>query len=247
MSQRPLSPERQQKEDSVAGEFKLKDVLPWGRNRAEYEAFFDLSDIDKGIRILDCAGGPASFNTEMTTAGYKVTSADPLYQFSGEEIAGRVEETRIQMIAGLRAALHRFVFTWHGTIERHEAIRMEALLRFLDDFEEGKRRGRYRDAALPDLPFEDGAFDVALSSHFLFLYSGHFDTHQHVVNIAEMMRVAEEARVFPLLDLDGEPSRHVEPVRKALKDRGFESDIRRVDYEFQKGGNEMLRVYRSGR
>jgi len=231
----------------MAGEFQLKDVLPWGRNRAEYMAFFDLNDFDDNARILDCAGGPASFNAEMTAAGFQVTSADPLYQFSAAEIAGRVEETRTQMIDGLRAALHRFVFTWHDTIERHEAIRMEALRHFLDDFEAGKRAGRYRAAALPNLPFDDGVFEIALSSHFLFLYSDHFDADQHVANIAEMMRVATETRVFPLLDLDGEPSRHVEPVRSALKSRGFESEIRRVDYEFQRGGNEMLRVYRSGR
>jgi len=231
----------------MAGEFKLKDVLPWGRNRAEYVAFFDLNDIDTDTRILDCAGGPASFNAEMTAAGYAVTSADPLYRFSATEIAGRVDETRIEMIAGLRAALHRFDFTWHESIERHEAIRMAAVGDFLADFETGKRAGRYRSAALPELPFGDAAFDLALSSHFLFLYSDHFDTGQHVANIAEMLRAAAEVRIFPLLDLDGEPSRHVEPIRALLAERGFDSEIQQVDYEFQKGGNRMLRVYRSGR
>ena len=43
---------------------------------------FDLNDIDTDTRILDCAGGPASFNAEMTAAGYAVTSTDPLYRFS---------------------------------------------------------------------------------------------------------------------------------------------------------------------
>ena len=66
-------------------------------------------------------------------------------------------------------------------------------------------------------------------------------------NIAEMLRAAAEVRIFPLLDLDGEPSRHVEPVRALLAERGFDSEIQQVDYEFQKGGNRMLRVYRSGR
>lgn len=230
----------------MAGEFQLKDVLPWGRNRAEYLAFFDLGAIEPGARILDCAAGPASFNAEMTAAGFQVTSVDPLYRFSGKDIAGRVEETRVQMIAGLRAALHRFVFDWHGSIERHEAIRMAAVENFLGDFDSGKREGRYRSAALPDLPFGDRTFDVALSSHFLFLYSGHYDADAHVVNIAEMMRIAAEARIFPLLDLDGEPSRHVTPVRKVLATRGYDTEIQRVDYEFQKNGNEMLRVFRSG-
>ena len=199
----------------MAGVFQLKNVLPWGRNRAEYISFFGLDDIDLDTRILDCASGPASFNAEMTE--------------------------------GLRAAAHRFVLDRPASIEGHVTIRMAAVRDFLDDFEDGKREGRYRTAALPYLPFRDGAYDIALSSHFLFLYSDHFDTERHVANIAEMLRVATEARIFPLLDLDGEPSRHVEPVRNLLVDREFNCKILRVDYEFQKNGNRMMRVYRTGR
>ncbi len=77
----------------MAGVFQLKNVLPWGRNRAEYISFFGLDDIDLDTRILDCASGPASFNAEMTAAIYKITSIDPLYQFSAEEIANRVDKT----------------------------------------------------------------------------------------------------------------------------------------------------------
>jgi len=231
----------------MAGVFQLKDILPWGRNRAEYIAFFGLDDIDPDTRILDCASGPASFNAEMAAANYKITSIDPLYQFSAEDIASRVDKTRVQMIEGLRAAAHRFVLDRPGSIERHETIRMAAVYDFLDDFEDGKREGRYRTAALPYLPFRDGTYHIALSSHFLFLYSDHLDTEQHVANISEMLRVAAEARIFPLLDLDGEPSRHIEPVRDLLVGRGFNSEIVRVDYEFQKNGDRMMRVYRSGR
>lgn len=183
----------------------------------------------------------------MVEAGFRVVSADPLYRFTRAEIASRVADTREKMTAGLKAALHRFVFTWHGSVESHLEIRMEALRHFLADFERGKADGRYRAAALPALPFADGAFDIALSSHFLFLYSDHFDANSHIACISEMMRVSGEARIFPLLDLDGEPSRHVGPVRDRMHRLGFETEVRHVDYEFQKGGNEMLRVYRSDR
>lgn len=225
--------------------FDLKDVLPWGRNRAEYMALFDLGGIDPKTKILDCASGPASFNAEMTAAGYQVISADPLYAFSARDIEGRVEETRTQMIAGLRAARHRFDFKWHGTIERHEEIRMNAVHHFLNDFEDGKREHRYHAEALPELSFDDESFDLALCSHFLFLYSDHLDTGEHVACITEMMRVGTEARIFPLLDLDGNPSRHIDPVRIALEQRGFSSAIQKTNYEFQKGGHSMLRIVRS--
>ncbi len=226
----------------MADEFKLEDVLPWGRNRAEYEAFFDLRETGPASKLLDCAGGPSSFNAEMTAAGYRVVSADPLYQFSAKDIEGRVEQTRTKMLAGLRAAKDRFVFTWHQSIERHDEVRMTAMRGFLGDFERGKSESRYEAAALPDLPFANDTFDIALCSHFLFLYSDHLNADQHTAYIAEMMRVGAEARIFPLLDLDGEPSRHVDPVRLALEKRGFETAIQRVDYEFQKGGHSMLRV-----
>jgi hypothetical protein len=40
----------------------LDQVVPWGRSLSEYVRMFDLSPADLQSRILDCAGGPASFN-----------------------------------------------------------------------------------------------------------------------------------------------------------------------------------------
>jgi hypothetical protein len=42
----------------------------------------------------------------------------------------------------------------------------------------------------------------------------------------------------------GELSPHVEPVIDALLERGHRAERQRVNYEFQRGGNEMLRVTR---
>ena len=61
--------------------------------------------------------------------------------------------------------------------------------------------GRYRNGELPTLPFADRSFDLALSSHFLFLYTEQFDESFHSSSIAEMGRVADEVRIFPLLAL----------------------------------------------
>ncbi len=54
--------------------FDLDQVLPWGREAAEYRDFFDLGVLDPKARILDCGGGPSSFNAEMTEAGHAVVS-----------------------------------------------------------------------------------------------------------------------------------------------------------------------------
>ncbi len=117
---------------------------------------------------------------------------------------------------------------------------MSAMETFLTDFEMGKQEGRYIAGELPSLPFKSGQFDIALSSHFLFLYSAHLSAEFHLQALQEMLRVAHEVRVFPLLALDGAPSPHLDFVSKYLENHGFGVEVKRVPYEFQRGGNEML-------
>ena len=100
------------------------------------------------------------------------------------------------------------------------------------------------EASLPDLPFDDGAFDLALPSHLLFLYSEQFDLAFHIRALEEMLRVAAEVRVFPLLQIGGTPSPHVEGVIDAFGSRSADATVEPVAYEFQRGGNRMLRLRR---
>jgi len=134
---------------------------------------------------------------------------------------------------------------WDGAIPDVDAlkrVRMAAMSTFLDDYEQGRREGRYVVAGLPSLPFADGAFDLALCSHFLFLYSQQRDAAFHVESMRELCRVAREVRVFPLLALGGHRSPHLDSVGATLTDHGRHVTIEWVAYEFQRGGNEMLRV-----
>ena len=181
---------------------------------------------------------------EAAERGLSVCAADPLYSVSADRIARRIEEVRPTMLASIRQAQARFVWDHYGTPEKQEAVRLAAMQRFLADFGGDQRSARYVAAALPSLPFRDRAFDLALSSHFLLLYSKQFDLAFHLEAIGELLRVARRLRIFPLLDLDGRRSQHLEPLRQALAGDGFESEVVRVDYEFQKGGNEMLRIRR---
>ena len=116
---------------------------------------------------------------------------------------------------------------------------------FLADYDDGRRERRYVNAALPSLPFADGAFDKALCSHFLFLYSQQFTLDFHIAAIQELRRVAREVRVFPLLALGGQPSAYVGPTVEELRRGGDRVSIEVVPYEFQRGGNQMMRVMRA--
>jgi SAM-dependent methyltransferase len=125
------------------------------------------------------------------------------------------------------------------------AIRLAAMERFLEDYDAGKAAGRYVEGALPSLPFDDETFDLALCSHLLFLYSDQLDVAFHLAALQELLRVARDVRIFPLLALNCELSPHLPAVIAWCKAQGHLADLRRVPYEFQVGGDTMLHVVRS--
>jgi hypothetical protein len=96
---------------------------------------------------------------------------------------------------------------------------------------------------LPALSFGDGQFDLALCSHWLFLYTEQLSLAFHEAAIRELCRVARELRVFPLLALDCRPSPYIEPIQARMRQAGFVAEIARVPYEFQAGGDRMMRIY----
>ncbi len=77
-------------------------------------------------------------------------------------------------------------------------------------------------------------------SLFLFLYSTHLSAEFHLQAFKEMLRVAHEIRVFPLLMLGRVPSPHLAFLTEQLTNDGFYVEVKQVQYEFQRGGNEML-------
>lgn len=221
--------------------FTLENVVPWGRSLDEYIAMFSLSTDDLTAKtILGCGDGPAGFNGELSQRGGRVISVDPIYQFTADEIRRRIAETFDMVMEQTRKNRDEFVWEDIDSVATLGRIRMAAMTRFLDDFQE--RRGRYIAGALPDLGFQDGEFDLALCSHFLFLYSGQFSLEFHIRSLEELCRVAREVRVFPLLELGSTRSRHLDRVTGHLTGNGYRCKIETVPYEFQRGGNEMLSV-----
>jgi len=55
-----------------------------------------------------------------------------------------------------------------------------------------------------------------------------------------LCRVAKEVRVYPLISLDGSRSRHLDAVISVLKNKNIDVSLQPVEYQFQKGANEML-------
>lgn len=224
-------------------EFRLDGIVPWGRRLWEYRAFFALEEADLRGAVLDVGSGPSSFAAEASVAGARVTATDPLYALSGDAIAQRFEETRGAMMEGLRQAHYRFRWSHYGSPDAIEKIRCEALALFLADYQRVGAR-RYVEASLPGLPFGEGAFRLALSSHLLFLYGDDLDFAFHLDALHELLRVADEVRVFPLINLDGRPSSHLPGVLAHFAREGMQADLVPVPYEFQRDATKMLRLRR---
>jgi len=223
---------------------KLANIVPWGRRLLEYKEMFNLTENDLKSKIVGCGDGPASFNAELTSCGGSVISVDPTYRFTKEQFASRIDEVADVVMARVRQ--HADAFVWKN-ITNPDALydmRMSAMKQFLEDYEAGKKEGRYIEASLPHLPFKEQQFDLALSSHLLFLYSEHLDEQFHKEAIAEMLRIAKEVRIFPLVTLTGEVSSYLEPIIEYFNAHGYVCKVIKTRYEFQKGGDEMLQIER---
>ena len=223
----------------------LKNVVPWGRSLQEYTDMFDLKPTDVQLKILDCAAGPASFNAELHELGSRVVSCDPIYRFSATDIARQIDKTSEAILDATRETQDNFVWKHVHSVEHLGELRKDAMNQFLSDFEAGVQQERYRVGELPNLPFSEGEFDLALCSHFLFTYSNVLGLEFHLDAVRELCRVASEVRIFPLIGQFGtEHSPYVSEVVSRLASDGYRCEVKCVAYEFQKGGNEMMRARR---
>lgn len=224
---------------------KYESVVPWGRNFEEYLKMFSLTESDLNKRILGCGDGPASFNCTMKQKGKKVVSIDPIYRFSKEDIERRIEETYRAVISQTAENQDKFNWSEMKSVENLGMIRMAAMKEFLSDYETGKKDGRYIFSELPVLPFTDNKFELSLASHFLFLYTENLSLDFHLESINEMLRVSREVRIFPLLDVNAVRSPYVNEVISRCNRLNYRVEEAVVNYEFQKGGNTMLRIIKS--
>ncbi len=226
----------------MSSEFDFGGAVPaWGRSAAEYEAFFALSDVPSSARVLDCGGGPSSFTAEWGGTGRFVVAVDPVYSSSGHKIEADFRSTSARMLKGAREAYARFRWDHYGSPESVVRLRRDVLTAFLRDFRSAAASGRYVSGRLPNLPFRSTTFDLVLCSHLLFLYSAEFDTETHISYLLELLRVGREVRVYPLLDMAGNRSRHLDHTIQKMRDRA-DVEVVPVPFEFRRGDTNMLRL-----
>ena len=227
--------------------FTLDQVVPWGRSGEEHRRMFSLTEDDLSLNILGCADGPASVNAELRQQGGHYVSLDPIYQFSAKQIEERIAATAPVIAEQLEENRADYRWDHYQSPDQLVRIRRATMEVFLGDFERHATSECYATGALPTLPFADNAFDLILCSHLLFTYSGQLDGAFHQQAILEMSRVGGEVRIFPVVEINRKPSCHLPGLQDFLEERSILTELVTVDYEFQKGGNQMLRLVKEHR
>lgn len=215
----------------ASSEFALPKTHFFGRDLAEYRRLFALRDTHElrpGARVLDVAAGPASFAAEAAARGVEATAVDPVYGARAETLAvlARADHARVAAQMRAKPGLLRPGPRSFPDLETAIATRRAAADRFLADYESGFVVGRYVGAALPRLPFADGAFDLVLCAHLLFLHAGLFDFGFHLAACRELVRVTRpggEARLHPLCGGDGREYPRLGELLATLAAEGVEA------------------------
>lgn len=221
--------------------FTLSGIVTWGRSYQEYVDMFHLQDWDFDHPIIGCGDGPASFNAVISRMGHRVISCDPLYRFCRDEIETRIASARAEVMEQVRNNQDNFNWDYFSDLTNLEDERISAMKVFLADFEQGRKEGRYIPAELPVLPFQDKSFGLALSSHLLFLYPS-LGYSFHLKCLMEMLRIAGEVRVYPIVDVNCRIPPFRDEILGSLREAGYDIDLVKVKYNFIKNGDCMLRI-----
>jgi hypothetical protein len=211
-------------------------MLVTSRSYAEYEAMFDLSELPDSV--LDCCAGGSSFTAEAAVRGIDAVAVDQAYELPMPDLVDTVRRSLPAGAAIVDEHAASFVWNWYGDPGRKDELRIEAADRFLQDVSVAPER--YVAGSLPELPFEDGRFDLVLCSHLLFTWADKYDRDWHLAALRELVRVSRsEVRIFPLVQQGaGDQVTYLPELLEALQP--VRSEIRKVPYEFQVGADQML-------
>lgn len=222
----------------------IGDIVVTPRSLSDYRDMFLLGDDDLlGGPILDCPGGASPFGAQVRARGGTVVSVDPEYHRPLDALVERVRVDLERTAAWMDANPGNFDWSYLGSPRAvTRAFELAAELFATDYVPDGRR---YVAAGLPELPFGDRRFRLALSSHLLFSYPAHLDFDAHVAGLKELVRVtAGEVRVYPLVDTARRPYPRLEEVRAALADQQVDSEVRAARCAWVAGGDQMLACWR---
>jgi hypothetical protein len=210
-----------------------------GRCWLEYLKMFNLKEAYlTNLKILDCAAGASSFTAHLANQGFDIRAVDILYNLKPNELENICREHLKLLVRSLSKIKNHFDWNFFLNLNELQRHRQNACQEFSVDYLQ--HRERYIFADLTSLPFPNNEFNLVLCSHLLFIYDHRLNYEFHYNSIKEMLRVCKgELRIYPLVKHHEKKSAYVKQIQKEFAD-DVEIRILEVDYQFRKGGNEMM-------
>lgn len=224
----------------------MRKLVLWGQGVKEYQAMFDLAETAFDASILEYGCGPTAVNAALHLRSQKIVSCDALFALPLPQLKEEVARLFERRVKELRADQYQLDSSAYGGLDAFIEARQAGCHMFFDDFVDGIKEGRYLASSLP-LPFAEGTFQYALSSHYFFTNVSQEEHQsavaQHVDAIKALSRVAHEIRIFPIINRAGEASSLLGPVLLALQQANYGVEVREVPFSLYPKGNAMLRVW----
>ena len=214
----------------------------WGLSYDNVIAMFAIKEHDLHKKILNCMGVPSGFNAIAHQNKLDVTTCSDVYGSDKETLQSKAKREIKQAVEFIKANPDRFNSCVVDTPEKYQDFLEENLKIFFKHYDEGKTRRLYSSEALPEIAFGNHQFDLAICPHFIFNGNSNFTEPFQFECIKELCRVADECRIFPVLDSAGHTPSQLDSLRESLRAAGYRTSIETVDYELLKKGNKMLKV-----
>lgn len=183
---------------------EFSKVVFYGRLGEQALKMFGLEEeLDRwrGVKVLDCPGGPGSLPALLRGHGCDVTAVDPLYALPLEELRRQALDD-LETTMAIQAASDDLRSDFDLEACRQEHLHTMEL--FLADRE--AHPASYQAEALPKLPFANGSLLMAGEG---------LDLNWHRQALAELCRVSSgEVRLYPAHTVEQTVRRH--PYAEAL-------------------------------
>lgn len=220
----------------------MRKLVLWGHDLDEYQSMFDW-EIKKTsqLKILEFGCGASAVNAQLTARGIYAVSIDQLYCADENILHSRVMDAFNERVKELLHHPLQLNTEEYGGLEAFIQKRREGCEIFFQNYAAALSQNRYLQK-LPD-SFSEGMFDCVFSSHYFFSGQDLGAVDEHVQQLLALTRVAQEIRIFPLIDYQGEPSPLLGPVMLNLQQAQCGLEVRKVKHTLYPQGNAMLRIW----
>ncbi len=217
----------------------FSEITLWGKNLEESKNMFGLTASDLEKKIAGFADGASSLNCELTRMGKSIISLDPVYSFPKSHLEACFNKVFKQSLVYIKELPGKE----QAKLKKIESARKRTAKLFLEDYETGKKEGRYIQYSLPQkTAFANLSFDLGLCSNFILLYE-ELGIDFHLAALTEMLRVCREVRIFPVINTFGHISTILPPLTRYFENF-FKIDFVSVSCGYEQYQYKMLKIGR---